>query len=253
MKYDMEDLMDNSMNFSYMTRFCHNILQSYQTQKAGSGKPTGFYDKFIEKSQENGVDEIEAAFVKNMTMDEYKSYIYDKIAALPLDSSNMQDSISVHITDAGFEAMKNDPEYEKWVLDTLRSNFRCNDPWSGTCGGKFCVFYFGATKEEYRGESWRMGFRHGNGENAFNKKSEDSFWVRRMKRRKELLEQIKELEEKKAIAKRMARSEYYTQLSEMAYNDGRTIEPENCDRLAMQIFSTFKTNILLETFRGKKL
>ena len=244
--------MDNTMNFSYMTRLCHDMIKSYQYPTAMGN--TGFYNKLLEKSAEdiaNGVP-VEEALVKNMSMEEYKSYLYDKIEALPLHETNMQDSISVHITDAGLEAMKNDPEYEKWVLDTLRANFRCPDPWSGVCGGKFSIFYFGAAKEEYHGESWRLGYRNGNGQRIFNEKSKDSFWERRKKRRKEWLEQLEELEEKKALSKRMARTQYFAKLSAIEPDTEISQELPNCDMLAMQIFSSFKANILLESFQGKK-
>lgn len=223
------------MNFSYMTRLCHTMLKTSQVQNKQTGSAE-FYDKLAEKT----------------SMAEYKLYIYDKIASLPVHSSNMMDSVSVQISDAGWEAMKNDPEYEKWVLDCLRTNFQCPDPWSGVCGGKFAVFYFGATKEESHGESWRLGFRNGNGQKLFNEKAQDSFWERRQKRRKEWLAQLDELEEKKALSKRMARSQYFMELSSIKPLLGESKESVNCDMLAMQIFSSFKANILLGSFRAKK-
>lgn len=246
--------MDNTMNFSYMTRFAHAMIKTCQTQnnRVNSTDGADFYDKLIDKS-ESGKDVQESLSpTQAMSMAEYKLYLYDKIAALPVHSSNMQDSVSVQISDAGLEAMKNDPEYEQWVLDCLKTNFQYPDPWSSMSGGKFAVFYFGATKEESHAESWRLGFRNGNGQKLFNEKAKDSFWERRKKRRQELLAQLEELEEKKALAKRMARSAYYTELSSVRpETDGQT-EPFNCDRLAMQIFSSFKANILLESFHGKK-
>ena len=196
--------MDNTMHFSYMTRYCDTLLKAYQTQSNRTSGITGtdFYDKLVEKGEE-----AESVLnTKAMSMAEYKLYIYDKIGALPVHSSNMQDSISVHISDEGFEAMKNDPEYERWVLDCLKTNFRTPDPWSNMCGGKFVIFHFGATKEECHVESWRLGFRNGNGRKIFEEKSKDSFWDRRKKKREELLAMLEELEEKKALAKRMARS-----------------------------------------------
>ncbi|MCM1385915.1 MAG: hypothetical protein NC231_01195 [Bacillus sp. (in: Bacteria)] len=225
--------MDNMMNFSYMTRLCHSMVKTSQVQSGQAGG-AGFYDKLVEKA-------------------EYKQYIYDKIASLPVHSSNMQDSVAVQISDAGFEAMRNDPAYEKWVLDTIQASFQCPDPWSGVCGGKFVVFYFGAAKEESYGESWRLGFRNGNGQKLFNEKAKESFWERRQKRRKEWLAQLEELEEKKALSKRMARSRYFMELSSIKPLFGESKEPLNCDRLAMQIFSSFKANILLQSFQGKKV
>lgn len=262
--------MNNEMNFSPMTRLCHNIIKTCQAQNNRAGSiygtgstgvagntgntgSTGFHDTLVEKSE--GVSDtrnMNGVLVEDMSMEEYKQYIYDRIGALPVHPSNMQDSISVHISDAGFEAMKNDPEYEKWVLDSIKANFQYPDPWSGVSGGKFTVFYFGATKEESRSESWRMGFRNGDGNKLFNEKSEDSFWERRARRRKQLKKELEEMQEKKAIAKQMAKSQYFAELAAIKPEDGKASEPMNYDMLAMQIFSTFKTNIILESLRGKK-
>lgn len=264
--------MDNTMNFSYMTRFAHAMIKTCQmtgsrtggTDSVSSGKGVNlgttqsqfpnFYDKLVEKG-ESGKDVIESENVsatKEMSMAEYKLYLYDKIAALPVHSSNIYDSVSVQISDAGLEAMKNDPEYERWVLDCLKTNFQYPDPWSSMCGGKFVVFYFGATKEESHAESWRLGFRNGNGQKLFNEKAKDSFWERRKKRREELLAQLEELEEKKALAKRMARSAYFMELSAVRPEMVESAARLDSDQLAMQIFSSFKANILLESFHGKK-
>ncbi len=262
--------MDKTMNFSTMTRFCHNILKTYQAQSNRAGNAydadsVSFHDKLTEKSidEQSGKSEVisdtrsmNGVLVEDMSMEEYKRYIYDRIGSLPVDSSNMQDSISVHISDEGFAAMKSDPEYEKWVLDTLKFNFQNPDPWSGVSGGKFIIFHFGATKEDCRTEVWRLGFRGGNGYKQFNEKSEDSFWERRAKRRKLLKEELDKMQEKKAIAKQMAKSQYFAELAAMEQTENETGnkigEPMNPDMLAMQIFSTFKTNILLESLRGKK-
>ncbi|MCM1467787.1 MAG: hypothetical protein NC086_06520, partial [Alistipes sp.] len=94
--------------------------------------------------------------------------------------SRMQDTISINISEAGFEAMKNDPEYEEWVLDYLQKDFNCYNPWTASCGGCYCVKYIGAAKEEYRGESWYAGYQNGKGTSLYDEKSQDSFWERRV-------------------------------------------------------------------------
>jgi len=49
--------------------------------------------------------------------------------------------------------MKNDPEYEQWVLDSVRSGFNSRDPWSGMCGPKYVVLSYGSQKEQSRGKA----------------------------------------------------------------------------------------------------
>lgn len=161
------------MNVSYMTRVYNNFINNYKTQNSPKSTTT-FADKVTEKREEAAsllkTQSVGSVSTKDMTMEEYKQYIYDKISNLPMHPSNMQDSISIHISEAGFEAMKNDSEYEKWVLDSVETNFMFNDSWSSICGGKYAVLYFGATKEESRGESWRLGYQGGNGKSLYNAK-----------------------------------------------------------------------------------
>lgn len=83
-----------------------------------------------------------------MTMVEYKQYIYNKISQIPMHPTRAGESISVTISEAGFEAMKNDPEYEAWVLNDLQVGWSQPDKWSGICGGAFSTIYYGASKED---------------------------------------------------------------------------------------------------------
>ncbi len=123
--------------------------------------------------------------VQAMSMEQYKMYIYQKISALPTSATQKWDAVSVNISEEGFAAMKADPAYEKWVLDTLRQDFAFYNPWSAYAGGSYRVHYFGATKEEYRGESFQMGFRNcGKHTDSAKKKKQKSFWEKRAERHK---------------------------------------------------------------------
>lgn len=123
--------------------------------------------------------------IQAMSMDQYKMYIYQRISALPTSATQKWDAVSVNISEEGFAAMKADPAYEKWVLDTLRQDFAFYNPWSAYAGGSYRVHYFGATKEEYRGESFQMGFRNGGKHtDSSKKKKQKSFWEKRAERHK---------------------------------------------------------------------
>lgn len=123
--------------------------------------------------------------VQAMSMDQYKMYIYQKISALPTNATQKWDAVSVQISEEGFAAMKADPAYEKWVLDTLRQDFAFYNPWSAYAGGSYRVHFFGATREEYRGESFQMGFRNGGKHtDSAKKKKQKSFWEKRAERHK---------------------------------------------------------------------
>lgn len=173
---------------------------SGQTNSVGTGTAaTGqtnrnqFADAVQEKlaqkdgvSPENMVSGVRnEAMVRAMSREEYKLYIYQKIAAIPMHPSQKWDAVFVNISEEGFAAMQADPEYEKWVLDTLRKDFAFYNPWSAYAGGSYRIHYFGATKQEYRGESFAMGFRNGGKRTeSSKKKKEKSFWEKRAERHK---------------------------------------------------------------------
>lgn len=121
---------------------------------------------------------------EGMTMEEYKQYLYSRISQIPRHPSRALESVSIHITEAGFEAMKKDPDYEAWVLDDLETGWAQPDPWAPLCGGAYSVIRYGAAKEECRTCSWFPGYQNGNGEKLFQEKSKDSFWERRAESQK---------------------------------------------------------------------
>ena len=145
------------------TRFYLNMLRAAQATMGKPGSSVGgktflqaMEDAASGRTQEtqgaSTVSGIERPYsTADMTMEEYKQYIYDKIIRMPVNYSQIQDAVSIMISDEGFEAMKADPEYEKWVLDTIRRDLAAYYPW-GTMGeSTYRSHYFGATKKEYRG------------------------------------------------------------------------------------------------------
>ena len=110
--------MENAMYVDYLTKTCGHLTKG-KSGAGNNGKPEcSFMDKLIEKSEQSEqikeiskINVVEKDFVKDMTMEEYKQYIYDQIAKIPISDSQMNSSFSVYITEEGFEAMKNNPEY----------------------------------------------------------------------------------------------------------------------------------------------
>lgn len=159
------------------------------TMNAFGGTPVSQTNAALEASRSMAevMRDVEQAFAINETtqvdtkpMDAatYKAYILERISELPIHSSQSQTSISVHISDEGFAAMQSDPDYEAWVLDTLKRDFGFNDPWSPICGGHYVVHTFGATKEEYRGQSWFPQYLDGQGTALYDSKSAGAVWRR---------------------------------------------------------------------------
>lgn len=197
--------MENTINVNYMTKTYSNFLKNYEAKGGGQTKTTSFSDKVAEKSMgTTNVSEtgkMGAVSTKDMTMEEYKQYIHDKISQIPMHPTRMSESISINISEAGFEAMKNDPEYEAWVLNDLRTGWAQADRWAGVGGGAYSTIYYGATKEECHAEMWSAGYQNGSGKSLFDSKAKDSFWERRVERKKQMEAQIEEQQEKKRIQK----------------------------------------------------
>ncbi len=109
--------MSNTINVNYMTR-AYNQYQQKNAAKDQEKEDTRFADSVREKSEASGSIvgnlKIGSVSAKDMTMVEYKQYIYNKISQIPMHPTRAGESISVTISEAGFEAMKNDPEYEAW-------------------------------------------------------------------------------------------------------------------------------------------
>lgn len=223
--------MNYTMDASYRTRAVRTLLKAYDVKSAQNPDPA-----FLKKMEQIAAESEAAANRTNtadsvagsqttepacvlaaeMTMEEYQAYIYDRISQLPVHPSNMQDSVSVQISEEGLEKMKTDPEYEQWVLSSIKTNFMSRDPWSGLCGGKYSVLYFGSEKEQSRGECWRAGYLNGSGNKLFEQKSKNSFWARRAQRRKELAQQYEEMLELKQLNKDTDKGLYYGDLAILA-------------------------------------
>ena len=121
---------------------------------------------------------------ENMSMAEYKQYIHNLISRLPINPTLSGWNHNVVISEEGFEAMKNDPEYEAWVLDAIGSNFAVTIPFRTSTNA---YQFFGATKGEAH------GYVEGSSPKASRTDEEDSFWQKRAERYRDQRERNQEL------------------------------------------------------------
>lgn len=224
--------MSNTINVNYMTGMVNSLARAV-TQKVAPGTSFG---AMLESSSARVTDTVEISATgaaeavprADMTMEEYKQSIFNQISAFPIHPSHPLYQYSVNISDAGFQAMKDDPEYEKWVLDCIKDNMDYLEPaWYTAIGGPpaCCILNFGATKEERSGQMFAINYGNGQGQKIFDAHADESFWTNRSKRHKELLEEAIEKAEKrhkreqalmeaaveKSAAYRKAMSQYHSQ------------------------------------------
>ena len=94
------------------------------------------------------------ADTSGMSMAEYKTYITGLLGKIPFDASRPHDEETVFISEEGWEQMKNDPEYEAWVLGYTKINRSVRFPYALGSTGSYAVEHFGASIEEHEGHSY---------------------------------------------------------------------------------------------------
>ena len=163
----------------------------------------------------------ETKSTSDMTMDEYKIYLSKKISAIPWHPNRYNDEESITISEAGWERLKSDPEYEKWLLEHITTDRSFYSPLLGT-GGTYCTRKIGATEEEYEGWSWSKKYGFGSVEASkkhFEEKSEDSFITIRAKKRKLQAELDKKYYEQRMMLREIS-EQYATQRAIAAHKNG---------------------------------
>ena len=134
------------------------------------------------------------------SVDEYRTYLNDKLQNLSFDSSNRMDTTMVSISDAGISHMMRDPGYEEWVIGQVKSMFSANDPFSGISGGKFIIMRFSEKESDLNVTMERAGFP--NGQDSMmpktHKDEDEGFWDRRQNRLEEHIEISEEIREREA-------------------------------------------------------
>ncbi|MDD3413725.1 MAG: hypothetical protein PHY47_06955 [Lachnospiraceae bacterium] len=152
----------------------------------------------------NGVDNISR---DSMSMDEYKKFFTDMMNSIPFDSSQRNDVQVWTISDKGWEQMKNDPDYEAWVLGYTVQDRSFHNPFASMNGysPNYHTEQFGASIEEHLGQTVPMGTSDFN--KSSSSKDEKSWWDIRHEKMQVLLEEQTQQAHKKAIAKRKSQQE----------------------------------------------
>lgn len=143
--------------------------------------------KVLEK---NGVTDVSR---KDMTMEEYKQFFSALMDSIPFDASQKGNVEVWSISEKGWEQMKNDPEYEAWVLGYTSENRSVYIPFASWPGysPSFCTEKFGDSIEQHIGQGVPMS---SGSSKKTDSSDEESWWVKRQKKLKELLAEL----EKKA-------------------------------------------------------
>lgn len=124
----------------------------------------------VKNHAESDVLGTEKVSSENMTMGEYKKYIYDKISDISVYNGNLTE---VSISEEGFKAMKNNPEYEKWVMSQISVPSGDKDSYN--------IYYVGSDRNSLRLECWKPEDME---KRRKREEKEKEFW--KLKRKKEM-------------------------------------------------------------------
>lgn len=169
--------------------FASQIKKEYRNVVADFIQRNPEEAKTVEKQVRAGKKHIQKCGAENisrqdMSMEEYKAFFKGLMDRIPRDSSQMNDTETWSITEEGCEQMKNDPDYEAWVLGYTVENRSVHLPFQSS---RVCIEKFGATIEEHIGHSFARDT--GSAEKEKSKKKDESWWYRRHMRIRQIIQE----------------------------------------------------------------
>ena len=191
--------LSNTIQPSYGTQTYSTPTKARETKQAGT-QGSSFMDMAARASEgKNDVFEVngteatqqKAELSKAEEMQLFKKEFYtdlSKIVGHPTVSN-----AAVNISDAAFQAMKDDPEYRSQVLSLLQRDLGASYA-PRNCSVLITV---GTSLDQYRADSWPVG-----NDSEFRLRSKDSFFKRTSENRDRQKELLEEYQEKKLQAKR---------------------------------------------------
>ena len=144
--------MNDTININYLTRLAGNLSRTGAIrQSASQGGDFLSMAAQLRASESNPTPTPSEK--ADMSMETYRQTIRDKISQMPLSTTRQMESISIQISDAAFERMKNDefPDGAMTLrakIDLASGNFNMRDPViyrinhlpHHRCGTKWCIY-----------------------------------------------------------------------------------------------------------------
>ena len=171
-------------------------------------------------------------------MELFKKEFYEDLSKITIHKT--LNNVAINISEAGFKAMKDDPEYREKILSLLK-----RDLGSSLARNCSAVFTVGATIKEYRGDSWPVGY-----DSEFYARSQDSFFKKtsgKKDRQKELLE---EYLEKRAQTKRQQQELLDEKVVKAEQERSRLAKAWAGERQMAAVSNAYDANVMTETAAG---
>ncbi len=134
---------------------------------------------------------------EEMTMEEYKAYIWDKIDSFPFSPTRPNDDETIKISEKCFERMKADSEYEDKMMDIIKNGRMYPNPYYGSGvsdSGVYCILEFdGGEGCKSQGFSKNFGGSKDSASSRFDKESNGGFWSSKRLLKKKMQAQIEQI------------------------------------------------------------
>lgn len=190
---------------NYISSMMNNNRAGMEKQNNVPGKAAqSWHEQLVQqinKAEQQTVSE-EAAV---SATEEYEQDLYDKIQCIPVGSALKRASVVIRLTDEAIERMSRDSEYEKLVMDQLKSVLGGDGVASGS--SYKLIIDVGANIEDFKVESRPMESV------SAGKEEKVDYWKQRTERFEEIEEQLhKRLIKKKRIDKQLRQQDMAEQI-----------------------------------------
>ena len=188
--------MSNTIQPGYGTRTYSSPTKAREARQTGT-QGSIFMDMAARASEKkNGVVEVngteatqqKAELSKAEEMQLFKKEFYEDLSKIICNPT--VSNAAVNISDAAFQAMKDDPEYRAQVLALLQRDLGASYA-PRNCSVLITV---GTSLDQYRADSWPVG-----NDSEFHTRSKGSFWEQRMERHKKYMELAEEAAAKRRL------------------------------------------------------
>ena len=176
-------IIDRTMNnFSSVEKATRSLNRATASMLA-AGRGTSKYQAILESLKERYAEAERDETLErtgDMSLTDYKEYVNQVVEGMPTDDSRSRDTVAIDMTDACLVHMRDDPEYENWVMDAIRSALASKNQTSEIFGGSYITMRFGSEKGDF---SIETGEKNG-GERmdmfSTNSKTRGSFMTKQM-------------------------------------------------------------------------
>ena len=169
-------------------------------------------------------------------MEIFKKEFYDDLSKITVHNS--LSNVAVNISEAAFKAMKEDPEYREKILSLLQRDL------GSSVAPRNCsaVFTVGATLDEYRGDSWPVGY-----DSEFHMRSKNSFYKRTSDKKDKQKEIMEKYLQKRAQVKKQQQEMLNEKIVKQDQERNRLFQSWNNERQLAKASDAYEANFMTET------